>query len=173
MATLSPDFDDFLPGWISTQRWYRGTGRTPLLRRIGGIRWEDPLGEVGLEDHLLVDESGPEPVVYQVPLSYRAEPVAFLAHALVATAEHAELGTRYVYDAAHDPVFAQTLLQHVWSEHDVPSARARPRLGRPAARHLPGPADLDLPEQLPDPAVALLVARHDHPGDRAVRELPR
>ena len=125
MATLSPDFDDFLPGWIATQRWYRGTGRTPLLRRIGGIRWEDPLGEVGLEDHLLVDESGPEPVVYQVPLSYRAEPVAFLAHALVATAEHAELGTRYVYDAAHDPVFAQTLLQHVWSEHDVPSARAR------------------------------------------------
>ncbi|MGD8199629.1 1,4-alpha-glucan branching protein GlgB [Ornithinimicrobium sp. W1679] len=125
MATLTPDFDDFLPGWIATQRWYRGTGRTPQLRRIGGIRWEDPLGEVGLEDHLLVDESGTEPVVYQVPLSYRAEPVAFLAHALVATAEHDELGTRYVYDAAHDPVFVQTLLQHVWSEHDVPSARAR------------------------------------------------
>ncbi|MFK5633211.1 1,4-alpha-glucan branching protein GlgB [Ornithinimicrobium sp. LYQ103] len=125
MATLSPDFGDFLPGWIARQRWYRGTGTAPHLREVASIRWEDPLGEVGLEDHILVDDSGPEPVVYQVPLSYRAEPVDFMAAALVATAEHSDLGTRYVYDATHDPVFAQVLLQHMYDQHDVPSARAR------------------------------------------------
>ncbi|MFX0538031.1 1,4-alpha-glucan branching protein GlgB [Ornithinimicrobium sp. Y1847] len=126
MATLSPVFEDFLPAWVSAQRWFRGksTGSAPRLRRIAAIRWEDPFGEVGLEDHLLVDESGPEPIVYQVPLSYRAEPVDFLAHALVATTEHSELGTRYVYDATHDPVFAQTLLTQMFQGGDVPSAHA-------------------------------------------------
>ena len=127
MATLSPDFADFLPAWVAAQRWYRGKSRgtSPVLRRIASLRWEDPLGEVGLEDHLVVDESGDEPVVYQIPLSYRAEAVDFLADALVATAEHSLLGTRYIYDATHDPVFAQTLLQHMYEEHDVPSARSR------------------------------------------------
>ncbi|SOC52735.1 1,4-alpha-glucan branching protein GlgB [Ornithinimicrobium cerasi] len=127
MPTLTPSFEEFLPAWVASQRWYRGksSGTSPRLRRIASLRWEDPLGEVGLEDHLVLDESGPEPVVYQVPLSYRAEPVEFMAAALVATAEHEELGTRYIYDATHDPVFAQVLLQEMYAEHDVPSARAR------------------------------------------------
>ena len=86
MATLSPGFADFLPAWVATQRWYRGKGGSarPALRLLASLRWEDPLGEVGLEDHIVVDESGPEPVVYQIPLSYRAEAVDFLADALVA-----------------------------------------------------------------------------------------
>src|SRR5690606_25512916 len=121
---LSPAPDDFLPAWVATQRWYRGKGRTPQLRRVAAIRWEDPRGEVGLEDHVVVDRSGEEEVVYQVPLSYRAEAVDSMADALVAVAEHSELGTRYVYDATHDPVFVQTLLQQVYGELDVPSARA-------------------------------------------------
>ena len=126
MSTLSPSFEEFLPAWVARQRWYRGkTAGSPRLRRIGSIRWEDPLGEVGLEDHLVVDESGQEPVIYQVPLSYRAEAVDFMADGLVATAEHDELGTRYIYDATHDPVFAQVLLQQMYAEADVPSARAR------------------------------------------------
>ncbi|MDO5740239.1 MAG: 1,4-alpha-glucan branching protein GlgB [Ornithinimicrobium sp.] len=127
MSTLTPDFDDFLPRWIAAQRWYRGKSSNtaaPALRTLASVRWEDPFGEVGMEVHILVDESGPAPVVYQVPLTYRAEPVDFLADALVATAAHSELGTRYIYDATHDPVFAQTLLQHMYAERDVPSARA-------------------------------------------------
>ena len=63
MSTLSPSFEEFLPSWVARQRWYRGkTTGSPRLRRIGSIRWEDPLGEVGLEDHLVLDESGAEPV---------------------------------------------------------------------------------------------------------------
>ena len=127
MATLTPMFEDFLPAWVARQRWYRGkhAAATPRLRRVTGIRWQDPLGEVGLEDHILVDDSGPEPIVYQVPLSYRAEPVPFLEHALVATVEHSELGTRHIYDATHDPVFADVLLREMYTEHEVPAARAR------------------------------------------------
>ncbi|WP_192796640.1 1,4-alpha-glucan branching protein GlgB [Serinicoccus kebangsaanensis] len=129
MATLSPMFEEFLPGWIARQRWYRGkraaAGAPPRLRRVSGIRWQDPYGEVGLEDHILVDESGPEPVVYQVPLTYRAEAVPFLEHALVATAEHSDLGTRYIYDATHDPVFAHVLLSEMYADHEVPAARSR------------------------------------------------
>ncbi|QFG67851.1 1,4-alpha-glucan branching protein GlgB [Ornithinimicrobium pratense] len=127
MPTLTPPFEEFLPDWVARQRWFRGktAGGPPRLRRIGSVRWEDPLGEVGLEDHIVIDESGPEPVVYQIPLSYRAEAVAFMSAGLVGTAEHSELGTRYVYDATHDPVFAQVLLQHMYAGTDVPSAHAR------------------------------------------------
>ncbi|WP_083673374.1 maltokinase N-terminal cap-like domain-containing protein [Serinicoccus sp. CUA-874] len=126
MATLTPTFEDFLPAWVARQRWYRGKrAGAPALRRVSSIRWQDPFGEVGIDDHLLVDESGPEPVVYQVPLTYRAEAVPFLEHALVATAEHSELGTRYIYDATHDPVFADVLLREMYAEHEVPAAHAR------------------------------------------------
>ncbi|MFK5688898.1 1,4-alpha-glucan branching protein GlgB [Ornithinimicrobium sp. LYQ92] len=122
-ATLTPSLAEVLPRWVAGQRWYRGKGRTPVLERVGGIRWEDPFGEVGMEVHLVRDTSGPKPVVYQVPLTYREQPVPFLEHALVTTAEHSELGTRYVYDGAHDPVLAQTLLQAMYAEQHVPSAR--------------------------------------------------
>src|SRR3954467_9844309 len=41
---------------------------------------------------------------YQVPLTYRTEPVPELAHALVGELRTAD-GPRWVYDAPHDPVF--------------------------------------------------------------------
>ncbi|PZU48489.1 MAG: hypothetical protein DI571_03435, partial [Arsenicicoccus sp.] len=130
MATLTPMFEDFLPAWVARQRWFRGkqsgADALPQLRRVSGIRWQDPLGEVGIEDHIVVDETeGAEPTVYQIPLTYRAEAVPFLEHALVATVEHSELGTRYIYDATHDPVFAHVLLTEMAAEHDVPAAQAR------------------------------------------------
>ncbi|MDQ3383435.1 MAG: aminoglycoside phosphotransferase, partial [Actinomycetota bacterium] len=92
MPQLTPGFADFLPAWLASRRWYAGKGRTPKLRRIGGLRMQDPAGEVGIEVHLLLDESGPEPLVYQVPLTYRGEPVEAMHTALVTTAEHSELG---------------------------------------------------------------------------------
>ncbi|NLG21745.1 MAG: hypothetical protein GX555_10015, partial [Actinomycetales bacterium] len=109
MATLTPPFAEFLPGWLAAQRWFTGSGRTPVLRRIGGYRLEDPAGEVGVEVHLVVDESGPTPVTYHVPLTYRGEPAPELHQALVATAEHSELGPRWIYDGCHDPVYVQAL----------------------------------------------------------------
>ncbi|MGZ4782545.1 MAG: maltokinase N-terminal cap-like domain-containing protein, partial [Oryzihumus sp.] len=45
-ATLTPPFAEFLPAWVAEQRWYPGKGRRPALRRVGGLRLEDPDGEV-------------------------------------------------------------------------------------------------------------------------------
>lgn len=111
--TLSLDFADFLPAWVARQRWYTGKGRTPQLTRIGGLRWQDPAGEVGIDLWLVRDDSGTEPVVYQVPLTYRGAAAEELHTALIATAQHSELGTRYIYDGAADPVFVQALLSTI------------------------------------------------------------
>ena len=109
--TVTPSFAQFLPPWIAQQRWYAGKGRVPVLRRIGGLRFEDPAGEVGIEVWLVLDESGQTPTIYQVPLTYRGARLTGADHALVATVEHNTLGTRYIYDAPHDSVFATELLR--------------------------------------------------------------
>src|SRR5699024_11278064 len=140
MATLTPSFAEFLPTWIASQRWFTGKGRTPALRRVGGYRLEDPSSEVGLEIHLVVDESGPDPVTYHVPLTYRGEAVPELHTALVATAEHRELGPRWIYDGCHDPVYVQALLDLVHSGQAVPGAtgsvtEAAAQAPRPVVHH--------------------------------------
>ncbi|GAA4345605.1 1,4-alpha-glucan branching protein GlgB [Angustibacter luteus] len=125
-ATMTPSFATLLPDWVARQRWYANKGRTPRLNRIGGLRWQDPGGEVGIETWLVADTSGDETgpsgsTVYQVPLTYRAEPLPGLEHALVAVAEHSTLGPRYIYDAPHDPVFVGAVLDLVLSEGSVDS----------------------------------------------------
>ncbi len=121
MPTPEPSFSDFLPAWMARQRWYAGKGHLPRLRRIGGLRFQDPAGDVGIETHLLVDDAAGEPTVYQVPLTYRSAPLTGADHALVTTTEHSELGTRYIYDAPHDPVFARVLLDLVLRQGAVAS----------------------------------------------------
>jgi predicted trehalose synthase len=112
-TTLVPGKLDLLATWLPAQRWYAGKGQAPVLRPLGGYRLDDPAGEVGIEVMVVADESGSAPVVYQVPLTYRAEPLAGAEGALVGTSEHGVLGTRWVYDAPHDPVFVAQLLQLV------------------------------------------------------------
>ncbi len=115
MATLTPPLSELLPRWLAEQRWYTGKGRVPVLSRTGGIRLQDPAGQVGLEIHLLTDSAGTEPVLYQVPVTARSQPVEALHTALIGTTEHSELGTRYLYDGTADPVFVQALLDLVHS----------------------------------------------------------
>ncbi len=98
---------------MGSQRWYAAKGRRPHLRRLATWRLDDPAGEVGVETLVVADESGDETVVYQVPLTYRGEPLASADHALVGTTEHSVLGRRWVYDAPHDPVYATQLLELV------------------------------------------------------------
>jgi hypothetical protein len=111
-ATLTPHFRDFLPQWVARQPWFRGRG-LPSLTPIGYFRFEDPSGEVGIETHLVTDGL----VVYQVPMTYRGAPMLdggpAAAAALVATAEHSVLGTRWVYDGEADPVWRSELLRLV------------------------------------------------------------
>ena len=113
------ELEELLPSWMVRQRWYAGKGRVPLLRRIGGLRFQDPAGEVDVDVHLMLDESGQSPTIYQVPLTYRSARLAGADHALVATVEpnsHGRHAVRYVYDAPHDPVFATALLQLMLGE---------------------------------------------------------
>ena len=72
------------------------------------------------------DEGGSEPVVYQVPLTYRGAPLEGGQHALVGTMEHSVLGRRWVYDGPHDPVYAAQLLALVL-EQAHPAGRRRLR----------------------------------------------
>jgi predicted trehalose synthase len=109
-TTLSPSKLELLTTWLPQQRWYAAKGRTPVLRRLGGFRLDDPAGQVGIEVMVVADDSGPQPVVYQVPLTYRGAPLSGSEHALVGTTEHGVLGTRWVYDGPHDEVFVAQLL---------------------------------------------------------------
>jgi 1,4-alpha-glucan branching enzyme len=120
-TTMTPSFAEFLPGWVARQRWYTGKGREPRLQRIGGLRWADPDGEVGIETWLVVDSGGERRTVYQVPLTYRREPLPGADDALVAVAEHSQLGTRYVYDAPHDPAYVRAVMRLVLSGATVTS----------------------------------------------------
>lgn len=105
-ADLRPDKLELLAGWLPLQAWYPGE-ETPELTKVGSYRFDDPDGEVGLEALVVSDQDG---VLVHVPLVYRGEPTAEGGVAsLITTMEHSVLGTRYVYDATGDPVYARAL----------------------------------------------------------------
>ncbi len=112
-ATISPTKLELVAGWMGDQRWYAAKGHTPRLRLLTAWRLDDPEGEVGVETLVVADEAGTGTVVYQVPLTYRGEPLGSADHALVGTMDHSTLGRRWVYDAPHDPVYATQLLELV------------------------------------------------------------
>jgi predicted trehalose synthase len=122
---LPASFLELLPPWVAQQRWYAGKGRVPVLRRIGGVPLEDPAGEVGIDVHLMLDESGQTPTIYQVPLTYRRARLAGADHSLISTIEDPSLGTRYVYDAPHDPAFASALMRLMLDESTATSDGTR------------------------------------------------
>jgi hypothetical protein len=104
-ATLVPSKLELLATWMPTQPWFAGGE----LEVSGQFRFVDPAGEVGVQVMLMTADG----VLYQVPLSYRDAPLAGAQDALIGTMEHSVLGTRYVYDAASDPVFASELLRTI------------------------------------------------------------
>ncbi len=108
--TLQPSIPDLLAAWMPAQRWYPAKGRGVGLRRLGELRLPDAAGEVGIEVHVVGLDSGDRLDVVQVPLTYRGAPLEGAEHALVGTAEHSELGTRWVYDGPHDPAYVAALL---------------------------------------------------------------
>ncbi|MFC7489480.1 MULTISPECIES: maltokinase N-terminal cap-like domain-containing protein [unclassified Knoellia] len=110
-ASITPTKLELLEAWMGQQRWYAGKGTSPSLRRLASWRLGDPAGDVGVEVLIVADDSGPSPITYQVPLTYRPVAVPGLEPALVGVTEHSVLGTRWVYDAPHDPVYAAQLLE--------------------------------------------------------------
>lgn len=114
-TTLTPTKHELLAAWLPLRSWYQGAGgpadlTAADLTAAGGFRLDDPAGEVGIEFMAVTDVSGATPVTYQVPLAYRGAPLPGAEAGLIGTGEHGVLGTRWIYDGAHDPVLVRQLL---------------------------------------------------------------
>ncbi|WP_434617508.1 1,4-alpha-glucan branching protein GlgB [Arthrobacter sp. A5] len=113
MAGLTAAVPDILAGWLPGQRWYPAKGSSVRLRSAGGFRLGDPhldTEAVGLEVHYIAVDDGTRVQVLQVPLSFRAAPLAGAETALVAETDDPQLGHRWIYDAPHDPDFISAWL---------------------------------------------------------------
>jgi hypothetical protein len=107
---MTPTKLELVSSWLPAQPWYTSESGAPL-GRAGGFRLDDPAGEVGIEFIVVRAGSGDQLRWYQVPLTYRGAPLPGAADAaLIGTAEHGVLGTRWIYDGLHDPVVAAELL---------------------------------------------------------------
>ncbi len=120
-------------------------GEEPVAERvIAGVVDAQP-AEVGIVVHIisaLPAGSVPDPTgatakqsssapayqssTYQVPLTYRREPVPELAHALLGELQTSD-GTRWVYDAPHDPAFVVEWMQLVATPTEAMSSAGTPR----------------------------------------------
>ncbi|MDJ0382662.1 1,4-alpha-glucan branching protein [Streptomyces sp. G-G2] len=109
-TTMNPGKLELLAEWLPRRPWYVATGQAPAPVKAGGFRLDDPEGEVGIEFMVVTDTSGERPVAYHVPVTYRGAPLEGAGAGLIGTSEHGVLGRRWVYDAAHDPVFVDQLL---------------------------------------------------------------
>ncbi|GAA2657430.1 maltokinase N-terminal cap-like domain-containing protein [Streptomyces lunalinharesii] len=121
-TTLKPTKLELLTDWLPGQPWFRGDHPSPELTKAGGFRLDDPQGEVGIECLVVTDASGAVPRSYFVPLTYRGAPLDGAERALVGTTQHGVLGKRWIYDGAHDPVFAAELLA-LFQGRAVPQAQ--------------------------------------------------
>ncbi|MFE9174131.1 1,4-alpha-glucan branching protein [Streptomyces kebangsaanensis] len=108
-TTLEPTKLELLASWLPSRPWYQGGADAPRPAKAGGFRLDDPRGEVGIEFMIVNDASGPRPVTYLVPLTYRGAPLDGADSALVGTAEHGVLGRRWIYDGCQDPVLIAQL----------------------------------------------------------------
>jgi hypothetical protein len=117
-TTMTPSKLELLGSWLPAQPWYSGTGREPKLTKAGGFRLDDPQGEVGIEFMVVTDESGDQPATYQVPFTYRGQPLDGADHALMGTSEHGVLGRRWIYDGTHDPVLVAQLFALIVGESE-------------------------------------------------------
>lgn len=104
-ADLRPSKLELLTAWLPGRPWFRGQAG-PEVTRVSACRFDDPAGEVGVETMLVRAGDGP---ILHVPLTYRGAPLDGGEQWLVGTCEHSVLGTRWVYDACGDPVYAAVL----------------------------------------------------------------
>ncbi len=108
-ATISPRKDELIGPWLRTRSWWDGVDeRGP----VASFRLDDPAGQVGMECFLFGSAAGS---TLFVPVTYRGAALPDAAPSLVGTMQHSVLGTRYVYDACADPVFAGVVLDTIRS----------------------------------------------------------
>lgn len=69
-----------------------------------------PSDDAVVHTHLVMDFSGRVPVLYQVPVTERTEPLDGAESALIAEIERPDGRSGYLYDGPHDPAYATALL---------------------------------------------------------------
>ena len=120
-----------------------------MLSVAGGFRLDDPAGEVGLEMILVRDSGQGNPVLYHVPLSYRGAELAGAEDYLLGTSEHGVLGTRWIYDAAGDPVWQRQMRAliagEVPAQHQNDSNALDATVAVVLAPQADGPGDVQMP----------------------------
>lgn len=121
MSVVSP----VLAQWMARQRWYQAKGAEPELRVVGSL--EAGVPGVRVTTFLLLDEAATEPLLYQVPVSFRSEELAGAQAALIG-----EVDGRYLYDAPHDPAYVDGLLRTIAAGGLLEGADAR-ATGHPSA----------------------------------------
>ena len=102
-AKITPAKDELIAAWAPTRPW--GPRGGEAIEVIGSYRFDDPEGRVGMETFLVATGRA----LYQVPLTYRDEPVDGLDDALVTEMQHSVLGKRWVYDGLRDHRFVLML----------------------------------------------------------------
>jgi Maltokinase N-terminal cap domain len=96
-ATIKPTKAELIAEWAPTQPW--GPPADASIEVIGSYRFDDPDARVGMEI-FLVAAAG---TLFQIPLSYRDEPLDGADEALIVEMQHSVLGNRWVYDGLRDP----------------------------------------------------------------------
>lgn len=102
-ATITPTKAELIAAWAPTQAW--GPSAGDAVDVIGSYRFDDPNGRVGMETHLATSGGA----LFQVPLTYRDEPLAGADDAFIGEMRHSVLGRRWVYDGLRDPLFVVML----------------------------------------------------------------
>jgi hypothetical protein len=102
-ATITPTKAELIAKWAPSQPWGPSAGEPMAV--VGAFRFDDPDGRVGLETHIV--KAGA--TYFQVPLTYRDEPLEGAEDALITRMDHSVLGDRWVYDGLGDPRFVVML----------------------------------------------------------------
>jgi Maltokinase N-terminal cap domain len=106
-ATLAPSKQELVASWLPTRLWTAGRR---VDCKLAEYRFDDPVGEVGVETILWRTDDG---AVVQTPLTYRAAPLAEAEPHLIGISAHSVLGQRWVYDGCGDQVWAATLAEAI------------------------------------------------------------
>ncbi len=106
-ATITPGKRDLMAAWLPTRSWFDGD---PDRKPVGSFRFDDPVGQVGIEFFLLGGTDGP---TLLIPMTYRDGPLDGAEEHLIGTTDHSVLGPRWVYDACGDPVGMSALVSAI------------------------------------------------------------
>lgn len=155
-ADLVPSKLEMINAWLPTRAWFQGAAGSEITR-VAACRLDDPAGQVGVEIILVRAADGP---IHHTPLTYRGAPLPGAEEFLLGTTEHSVLGTRWVYDAPGDPVYAQVVADAIIregteAEEYVEGADGRQERRRPAMT-MRGSGVADAPDSLRLETVRLL-----------------